>query len=227
MMIMRLAVASLLAASVVGSAVHAGGERTSFEKVQKQCVDVGDIRVGEGGRWSECSVTKARWFATNDYLDLYQVQYCLGKDAIGCDERALLVFANRAYTPQARLLLQRIDPGATEYDDPVVVLTEYGRLMMLSMRSSGAPAEKSYYLWRKDRWLAVDARSWVRDLSKRLPKGASLKTADVWPDIDTMSAEATVYRKGDAGSGQVAKVELALSKERFTVKRVKFTPKAE
>jgi hypothetical protein len=226
-MIMRLAMASLLAASVVGSAAHAGGERASFEKVQKQCVDVGEIRVGESGRWAECSVTKARWFATNDYLDLYQVQYCLGKDSVGCDERALLVFSNRAYTPEARLLLSRIDSGATEYDDPVAVVNDHGRFMMLSARSPGAPAEKSYYLWRKDRWLALDARSWVRDLTKRLPKGATLKTADVWPDIETMSAQATVYRQGDAGRGQVAKVELALSKERFTVKRVKFAPKAE
>jgi hypothetical protein len=226
-MMMRLAIALLLAGSVVGSAAHARGERAEFEKVQEQCVDVGDIRVGEGGRWSECRVTKARWFATNDFLDLYQVQYCLGKDIVGCDERALLVFANRAYTPEARLLLQRIDTGATEYDDPLVVLTQYGRLMMLSARSPGAPAEKSYYLWRKDRWLPVDARSWMRDLSRRLPKGATLKATDAWPDINSMSVQAAVYRPGEGSSGEVAQVELALSKDRFTVKRVKLAPRAQ
>jgi hypothetical protein len=221
---MRIAFALITAAAVFGSAAHAGGDRTAFEPVQEKCADVGDIRVGEGSRWSECRVTKARWFVTNDYLDLYQVQYCLSKDGIACDERALNVFANRAYTPEARLLLQRIDPGATEYEDPVTVVNEHGRFMMLSTRKPGEPVEKSYYVWRKDRWLPVDARSWVRELDKRLPKGSSVKLADVSPDIDTMSAQATVYRKGDAAVGQAATVELAFSKNRFTVKRVKLAP---
>jgi len=226
---MRIAFAFLLLAAVVSPPVHAGGDVTKFEGVQEHCVQVGKIKFGPNTRWSNCSVTKGRWFATLDFLDLYQAQYCLGKGDGECDQRALLVFANRAYTPNAKVILQRIDPGAAEYDDPLLVQTKYGDILTLSARFPGGSVSKSYYRWRSGHWIPVDARGWLRDLSKRLPKGEMIKAkAEVWPDADSMSAQATLYSTGGSGaSDKVAKVELGLANDRFIVKKVTLTQKID
>src|SRR5512133_776147 len=109
---MRIAFAGLLIAAVVSSPVHAGGNVTKFEGVQEHCVQVGKIKFGAKARWANCSVTRGRWVATLDFIDMYQAQYCLGKVAGVCEQRAQVLFGNRAYTPKAKMMLQRIDPGA-------------------------------------------------------------------------------------------------------------------
>jgi hypothetical protein len=224
---MRIAFAFLLLAAVVSLPAHAGGDVTKFEGVQEHCVQVGKIKFGPNARWSNCNVTKGRWFATLDFLDLYQAQYCLGKGDGECDQRALLVFANRAYTPNAKVMLQRIDPGAAEYDDPLFVQTKYGDILTLSARFPDGSVTKSYYRWRSGHWIPVDARSWLRDLSKQLPKGQSIK-AGVWPDADSMSAQASLYSTGGSGvNDKVAEVELGLANDRFTVKKVTLGQKAD
>ena len=224
---MRIAFVSLLLAAVVSSPVHARGDVTKFEGVQERCVQVGKIKFGANAKWSDCSVTKGRWFATLDILDLYQVQYCLGKGDGVCDQRAFLVFANRAYTPNAKVILQRFDPGAAEYDDPLVVQTKYGDILTLSARFPDASASKSYYRWHAGRWIPIDARAWLRDLAKQLPKGQTIK-AGAWPDADSMSAQATLQSAGGSGaSDKVAEVELGIVNDRFTVKKVTLAQKSE
>lgn len=223
---MRIAFALLIAA-VISSPAHARGDVTKFEGVQERCVQVGKIEFGAKARWSNCSVIKGHWFATLGILDHYQVQYCLGKADGVCDQKAFLVFANRAYTPKAKVILQRIDPGEVEYDDPLVVGTRYGDIMTLPARFPDGSATRSHYLWRSGRWIPVDARAWRHDLSKRLPKGTSMK-ADVWPDIDTMSVRVPLVQRGESGPGSmVANVELALAKDRFTVRKVQLESKAD
>jgi len=224
---MRIAFVSLLLAAVVSSPVYARGDVTKFEGVQERCVQVGKIKFGANAKWSDCSVTKGRWFATLDILDLYQVQYCLGKGDGVCDQRAFLVFANRAYTPNAKVILQRFDPGAAEYDDPLVVQTKYGDILTLSARFPDASASKSYYRWHAGRWIPIDARAWLRDLAKQLPKGQTIK-AGAWPDADSMSAQATLQSAGGSGaSDKVAEVELAIINDRFIVKKVTLAQKSE
>lgn len=224
---MRIAFVSLLLAAVVSSPVHARGDVVKFEGVQERCVQVGKIKFGANAKWSDCSVTKGRWFATLDIPDQYQVQYCLGKGDGKCDQRALLVFSNRAYTPNATMILQRIDPGTAEYDDPLVVETKYGDILTLSARFPDGSASKSYYRWKSGRWIPVDARGWLQDLAKQLPKGQTIK-AGAWPDADSMSAQATLLSAGGSGaSDKVADVELGLVNDRFTVKKVTLAQKAE
>jgi hypothetical protein len=224
---MRIAFAFLLLAAVVSSPAHAGGDVTKFEGVQEHCVQVGKIKFGANARMSNCSVTKGRWFATLDFIDMYQAQYCLGKGDGECDQRALLVFGNRAYTPNAKLILQRIDPGAAEYDDPVLVQTKYGDILTLSARFPDGSVSKSYYRYQSSRWIPVDARGWLRDLSRQLPKGESIK-AGAWPDADSMSAQATLHSAGGSGaSGKMAEVELGLANDRFTVKKVTLAQKID
>jgi hypothetical protein len=224
---MRIAFAFLLLAAVVSLPAHAGGDVTKFEGVQEHCVQVGKIKFGANAKWSNCSVTKGRWFATLDFIDMYQAQYCLGKGDGQCDQRALLVFGNRAYTPNAKVILQRVDPGAAEYDDPLLVQTKYGDILTLSARFPDDSVSKSYYRYQSGRWIPVDARGWLRELSKRLPKGETIK-AGVWPDADSMSAQAPLYSAGGSGaSDKVAKVELGLANDRFIVKKVTLTQKVD
>jgi hypothetical protein len=226
MIMIRIAFASLLLiAAVASTPVHARGDVTKFDGVQEHCVQVGKIEFGPKARWTNCSVVKGRWFATLDILDLYQVQYCLGKADGLCDQKAFLVFANRAYTPKAKLILQRIDPGAAEYDDPLLVETKYGDILTLSARFPDGSETKSYYRWKSGRWLPVEARGWLRELSRQLPKGVSAR-GNAWPDADAMSARVPVGPSGESGaSSTMADVELAIAKDRFVVRKVQLASK--
>lgn len=218
---MRVAAAVVSVIAVIASSsVHARGDAIKFSGVQEHCLQVGSVKFGPNSQWKECRLTKARWFATLDFIDMYQAQYCLSKGDDGCDRRAQLVFSNRAYKPGAGLMLQRTDPGAAEYDDPLVVQTAYGDMMELKARLPGGSVDKSYYLWRSGRWVPVDAHGWLRDLSKQLPKGTSV-SAEAWPDIDSMHAQAALAGAGD----RVAEVELAVANNRFTVKSVTLAEK--
>jgi hypothetical protein len=125
------------------------------------------------------------------------------------------------------VILQRTDPGAAKYDDPLLIQTQYGDILTLSARFPDGSESKSYYRYQSGRWIPVDAQAWRRDLAKHLPKGTSLK-ANVWPDIDTMSVRVPISQSGDSGLGSaVADVELALAKERFTVKKVELKSKGD
>jgi hypothetical protein len=121
-------------------------------------------------------------------------------------------------------MLQRIDSGAAEYDDPRLVQTTYGDILTLTAREPGAGESKSYYRWHSGRWLPLEARGWLRELARQLPKGEVIKAAAVWPDIDSMSAQARLYPPvGPGTSNAVAKVELSVAKDKFIVKKVTLT----
>jgi hypothetical protein len=224
---MRIAFAFLLLAAAVSLPVHARDKAIKFEGVQEHCIQTDKIKFGANAKWSDCRVTKGRWFATLEFIDMYQAQYCLGKGDGACEQRAFLVFGNRAYTPNAKVMLQQIDPGTDGYDEPRLVQTKYGDILTLSARLPGGGASKRYYRWHSGRWLPVESRGWLRDLAKRLPKGETI-TGDVWPDIDSMTAQATLSSAASSGpGGKVAEVELGIAKDRFTVKKVTLAHKAE
>jgi hypothetical protein len=220
---MQLKGALLLLAALVSSPSYASDEIVKFAGVQERCVQVSKIRFGPGARWSGCSVTKGRWFATMGLSDLYQAQYCLEKDKGVCEARAFLVFANRAYTPEARLLLLRIDSGSAEYDDPVVIQTAFGDIMTVSARTADGAETRSYHVWRDGRWLPVDAKAWTRDVARWLPKGATIGARGAWPDVDTMSARAALQRDGRP-SGEVADIAFAVKNGRFVVRKISLAP---
>ena len=219
---MRNAFAGLFFSALVSTPVHAIGDLTALSIVQEDCAQVGDIAFGANQRWADCQVTRARWVATIDLVDMYQAQYCLGSGAGACDQRALLVFGNRAYTPTARLLVQRVDPGASEYEDPLVVKNDYGRILTVSARLPGGVKSSNYFLWQDGQWAPIDTQAWLQDLAKRLPPGVKARQGAL-PDVDTMSAKASLFRKGDADccpSAGEANVELGLENRRFALKKL-------
>jgi hypothetical protein len=220
----RSAFVCLLLAAIVPASVYAK-DLAAFSLIQQECVRVGDITFGPGGRWPYCRITQARWFTTivKDNLDFYQVQYCLAKQADGCDERALVLFSNRAYKPVARLVMARIDRAGTEYDNPQVVKNAYGYVMVVSAHAGGGAMKSTdFYLWQNPDWKPIDARSWLKDLAKRIPKGTSIRKG-VSPNVETMTADAPLYRQSDGDccpNGGNAHIGLAIEKGRFVVKSV-------
>ena len=226
---MRCTVAGLLLALLVSTPVHAIGNMTALSVVQEDCAQVGDISFGENRRWADCQVTRGRWVATIDLIDMYQAQYCLGNGQATCNQRALLVFGNRAYTPNAQLLVQRIDPEGTRYDDPLVVTNEYGRILTISAHLPDGSTSGNYYFWQAGQWLPIDTQAWLKDLAKRLPAGVRARK-EILPDVDTMSASVRLYRKGDedcCASAGVANVELGLAKRRFSLRKLNVSKTAE
>ncbi|MEQ1591971.1 MAG: hypothetical protein ABL892_06225 [Thiobacillaceae bacterium] len=188
---------------------------SAFPELQTHCVQTGSIRFGAKGRWKNCEVTRGRWFVTLDFLDQYQTQYCLGKRDKPCEQRALLVFSNRAYTPTARLLLQRVDAGNTEYDDPLVVRSAYGTVMLLTSRTPGSADTQRYYLWQADHWSALEAEAWQRELVQQLPPDSRIKSVSPL-DISRMSAR-VVLEPDAAARERVLDVPLKLSVKGFTL----------
>lgn len=144
----------------------------AFDRIQSVCAKTGRLTAAALAG-SACRVTKGRWFSTIGLQDFYQAQYCLHDPAepATCRQRALLLFVNRAYTPEARLTLERLDAAGTEYEDPQVFATPSGYLLALSATAApgGAPQTR-YYRWQNEAWTPIDPASGeaaLRSLAER------------------------------------------------------------
>ena len=198
-----------------------------FEGIQKECRQVGAITFGANAKWAYCHVTRGRWVATIDFLDLYQAQYCLGNTPNSCEQTAQVVFANRAYTPDATVLLLRLDEAGTQYIEPLVVSSDDDSVMSMASRSAAGNISTQYFVWRDNRWLAIDAQHWQHDLQAQLPNGTSTRNFSAWPNLENMRAEVKLFNPKDADccpSGGVANVEIGLKTNQFIVKNLTIQP---
>lgn len=130
---------------------------TKFADLQSGCVAVASLHLEPGGGMVDCRMTRSRWVSTIGNVDFYQAQYCLGA---GCQRRALLIYSNRAYAPEAQVLLERVDPAGTEYVDPLVVSGADGPHLVLRWHPPAGGEERAIYRWQEARWQPVDARQW-------------------------------------------------------------------
>ena len=202
----------------------------AFDKIQTEC-DRAGVGVGVGvnsvtaaalGRAASCQVTRGRWFSTIEHDDFYQAQYCLQgmktqRGDKNCQQRALLLFANRAYTPTARLALERIDPAGTAYDDPQVYVTADGYVLKLTVRLPKGAAQTSYYRWQDDRWEPIDTLSWRDTVAGFLPAGSRIGKLPS-PDFESMRSEIDFFRQGEK---LVAEVDFQLSGTRLAIKSLR------
>ena len=62
-----------------------------------------------------------------------------------------------------------------------MVQTKYGDILTLSARLPDGSESKSYYRWQSGRWKPVEARGWLRELARQLPKGETIKARKSGP----------------------------------------------
>jgi hypothetical protein len=142
-----------------------------------------------------------------------------------------VLFANRAYTPDATVLLVHLDEAGTSYSDPMVVNSGDDSVMSMGSRSSTGAVTTQYFVWRANRWATVDAKLWQHDLQAdlqaKLPKGTSARTTSASPDLENMAAEVPLFNIHDADccpTGGVAKVAIGLENSQFIVKNLTIQP---
>lgn len=189
-------------------------ETVPFDGVQHECKQVSGISFGANGHWASCHVTRGRWVATIDFLDLYQAQYCLGNAPESCEQTAQVIFANRAYTPDAAVLLVRLDEAGTSYTDPLVVNSDNDSVMGMTSQNAAGLVSTQYFVWSTNHWLKMDAQNWQHDLQALLPKSSTMRNTSARPDLETMSAKVPLFNAQDADccpSGGVAKITLSLN----------------
>ena len=151
----------------------------------------------------------------------------MGKTPDSCEQTAQVIFANRAYTPDARVLLVRLDEAGTRYMDPLIVNSDDDSVMSMASRNTADIIATQYFVWRADRWVAIDAQHWLRDLQAKLPKGTSSRNLSASPNLENMRAEVKLFNPQDADccpSGGVAKVAIGLETNQFIVKNLTIQP---
>lgn len=213
---MRVFMLLLLSAA---APVTALADLVPFDGIHSECV----TKVREVS--ANCRVSKAGWYSTIGLNDLYHAQYCHEPTGQGCAQRSLHLFANRAYTPVARRIFSRVDPGDTVYDKPQVFLTSQGEVLRLGVRPAGGASQPTYYLWRDETWHPIETRFWRRDLARRLPTGLVL-AEDAEPDFETLELDAKLWRKSSGGMSAAghAEVRFGLEGARLTPKSVRIVP---
>lgn len=195
------------------------GDQVKFDHIQDRCVENGEIRFGANARWKDCALTRARFVSTIGLLDFYSAQYCLKSNGSRCDRQALVIFANRAYKPDATSVFQRIDPSGTRYGDPLVTGYDNVNLLAISVTRPGATAPSyDYYQWKDSGWNPVPAKAWALATRARLPKGYQLAGGAV-PEPESLTALVPVT----GPESRIARVEYGFSDGLPIVRRLTIT----
>lgn len=201
-----------------------------FERIQSECVRTEALPFGPGERWRACRLTGAGFVGTIGLLDFYYASYCLSARGSRCDRTALMVFANRAYRPEATLEFHRLDPAGTRYSHATMVGAEGSAIAVTARLPEGGREVRQYHAWAESRWTPVDPVQWrialAAELPRRLPEGVkAVLPAQVMPEPETMTLRVPLRRvRGDAPAG-VAEVEVRVEGGSLAVGEVR-TPRA-
>jgi hypothetical protein len=164
--------------------------------------DYRDCRVSESGELGKVD-GEVYYYAIYCLIPTYQEQGICGDTSFSAryhSSRALAIFARAASRRHPRLFLERASAEiASEYfEKPAIVRNAAGTLLYIpiAVDGTGHYNESEYYLRRRRRWDRIDAEAWLKDLSTRIPPGAEMWKG-VWPDVNTMRADAYLYRSDD------------------------------
>ena len=214
------------------------GRPLSMEVIRGQCIEFRDVKRGSGpGDFRDCRVSEFGEIGAVDRQRYYYAIYCLvpsdtttqgecGDDSFIARyhrQRALAIFARDSSGENTQLVFERASPeiGAVLYEKPELIQNAAGTLLYLPIviDGTGHGNESEYYLRGASDWDPIEAETWMTELRTRLPAGLEIWRG-VWPDLNTMRAEAGLYRVGDSNccpTGGIARIRLAIRARRLVI----------
>jgi hypothetical protein len=200
--------------------------------VAKQCIDFAAVKHGkEPGDLRECAVSEFGEFASMNGHRYYYALYCLipnYADKGRCGDgsfiggfyalhRGLAIFQqDPASSDKAQLLFERVnrDLGTKTYARPQLIRRTSETLLAIPITVDGSEHlnESEYFLWSGSAWTPLESKKWLDDLERRIPSEFVIRNG-IWPDLETLRAEAGLYAEDDAKccpSGGLARIALAI-----------------
>jgi hypothetical protein len=194
--------------STMSAPVSASGSVLEFDRVHNECLQVPGLEFGPGREWAHCNLEHVAFVVTVGLNDFYATRYCLGNKPGVCERRAQVLFANRAYRPEATVAYVDSTEGQNEFLDPVAVISpDYSQLLVFSMRIQGK-VERRFYTWKALRWVPIDAGKWIADYARQLPAGQRVVQADAPVPVTLVS---TVTISGPGQKKQTREVQLEMA----------------
>lgn len=208
-------------------------------ELRTKCPDFRTVKPGpEPENYRECSVKEFRELGQVDGSTYHYATYCLipnhadaagggcggtGFNAAYYSGMGMAVFAQQRGRADAELVFERAhsDIGVIRYYPPKLLHLAAGTVLDLEIAidGTGAGNASEYFLRVGRRWLPIEAESWLKDLTRRLPADVELWKG-VWPKLETMTAEVGLYHRSDANccpTGGRAVAKLALRSRRIVL----------
>lgn len=206
--------------------------------LRNQCLEFTQVKHGDQpGDLRNCRVSEFGEFASIDGQTYYYALYCLipnyAADTGKCNddsfnaryhrERGLAIFVGDASSGNASLLFERVDGeiGSLRYSRPQIIDAAAGTLLYLPIAIDGTGNDNAseYFLRDGSAWELVEAVEWFQGLLRRIPVGLEIRKG-VWPNLQTMTAVAGLYRSADANccpTGGKARIALAIRSRHFVI----------
>lgn len=214
--------------------IASGRVERPLTEIRTQCPQFSGIAANA---LRDCAVSSFGELGTVDGLSYYYATYCLMPVSAGdrCDtlpadkaaysQRGVMIFEGRAAGDRAAVLLERVsaDIGLFRYDrDIPKIVTSTDRVLLylpIALDGTGNGNASEYYLRRDGQWERIDSESWLADLQRQLPSWLDLWKG-VWPDVQTLKADAALYRPDDhdcCPTGGTVHIQLGIRDRRFVV----------
>lgn len=210
----------------------------SIKTLSARCIDFPATKSGDGAEAATCGVSEFGSMGVFNGKRYYYAIYCLipsySREDGDCGSgsfsaafhkaRAMAIFVSDDRQDTARLLLKRAEEeiGLVWYEKPEIITNPFGSFLIIPIHLDGTGAGNlsEYYVSDKksETWRSLDANSWLGEI--RIPTGFSINKG-VWPDLKTMTAEAYLYRSGDANccpTGGKVQLKLGIRNERLFIK---------
>jgi hypothetical protein len=209
--------------------------------IRDECIEFTEVRRGnDSSDFRDCKVSESGQFGAAAGQTYYYALYCLipsdepdngrcADDSFAAryyKSRALAIFTRDRSADNVQLLFERATPdiGTLLYKKPEIIQSPAGTLLYLPIMvdGTGAGNESEYYQLGTTGWESIDASEWLKDLQQRIPGGLQIWKG-VWPNVESMQAEAGLYRDGDANccpTGGTARIQLAIRSRQFIIDSV-------
>jgi hypothetical protein len=220
-------------------------QRLSIADARERCIQFSHVSPGENG-YRECRVSEFGELPVVDGVTYYYALYCLvpswsekgqgscrgdGFNARHHRARGVALFVRKGPDQMLELVFERANPeiGMLVYEKPVILRTSARTWLQLAIAVDGTSNGNAsdYYVRESGRWAPFDSQGWLKDLETRIPAGLEIR-GGIWPDLNTLRAEAGLYRRDDptcCPSGGVARIQLAVREQRFALEAVTFAAK--